>query len=58
MLESPEIVASVSEALRLGGPVSNNQRRFMNSAKQNGKNMEPLGPMAGSTMQKSINQES
>ena len=37
----------VAEAKRLGGSTSANQRRFMKAAVLKGKDMEPVGVMAG-----------
>ena len=37
----------VAEAKRLGGPTSANQRRFMKAAVLKGRDMEPVGFMAG-----------
>jgi hypothetical protein len=37
----------VAEAKRLGGSISANQRRFMKAAVLKGKDMEPVGVMAG-----------
>ena len=36
------------EAKRLGGGVTDNQRRFMHAAKKLGRELEPIGFMAGS----------
>lgn len=36
-----------AEAKKLGGSVSANQRRFLNVALQKGKEMEPVGALAG-----------
>lgn len=47
-LETAQIAAFELEARRLGGSISSNQRRFMKSAVQKGRKMEPVGPMAGS----------
>lgn len=47
-LDTAQFAAFELEAKRLGGSISSNQRRFMKSAVQKGKRMEPVGPMAGS----------
>ncbi len=41
------IVQFEAEALRLAGRVSENQLRFLKVAKAKGKEMEPVGRMAG-----------
>jgi hypothetical protein len=46
--EVAQIAVFEVEARRLGGSISKNQRRFMKSAGQKGREMEPTGPMAGS----------
>ncbi|NWA38791.1 hypothetical protein HX871_14535 [Pseudomonas reactans] len=44
----PLLVAGFSaEAKKLGGSISANQRRFFNVAATKGKEMEPLGVLAG-----------
>ncbi|MBP5947898.1 hypothetical protein [Pseudomonas sp. P9(2020)] len=42
-----QVAIFASEAQRLGGSVSANQRRFMSAAKSKGQSMEPAGVMAG-----------
>lgn len=45
---STKILALETEARRLGGGTTANQRRFMKAAKQRGKVLEPIGVMASS----------
>jgi hypothetical protein len=42
-----KIAVFTAEAKRLGGSVSANQRRFMKAAVAKGKELEPVGIMAG-----------
>ncbi|HEK4046062.1 hypothetical protein [Pseudomonas aeruginosa] len=47
-LEQPDTVAHFeAEARRLAGRVSENQLRFLKVAKAKGKEMEPVGRLAG-----------
>ncbi|WP_455233654.1 hypothetical protein [Geopseudomonas aromaticivorans] len=46
--DKPAMIAKFTEeAMRLGGGVSANQRRFFQAAIAHGKEMEPVGPLAG-----------
>jgi hypothetical protein len=45
--ESLKIAVFTAEAKRLGGSVSANQRRFMKAAVAKGKELEPVGILAG-----------
>jgi len=45
--KSLQVSEYAAEAKRLGGPTSANQRRFMKAAVLKGRDMEPVGFMAG-----------
>ena len=42
-----QVAEYIADAKRLGGSTSANQRRFMKAAVLKGKDMEPVGVMAG-----------